>query len=413
MTDWLPVLLALLAGVVIGITWNISRRGPLGGAAIVSKSTIKRTNGKRGITGGIGNTITDNLGNRYFRGINYLLNEQPDKALEVFLELAEVTPETVETHLSLGNLFRRRGEMDNAIRCHQNIIKQTELSAEERNHALLELGEDYLRAGLLDRAEELFSTLAEQEIATQTALQRLLNIFQQEHEWESAIKVAQQLQRVSGQSCQSMIAHFYCELATEQRQAGNKQAAAQLLKQAEQVDSRCARLWILRAELAMEDQQYPQAADYYRQSSAVDPDCLPLILQELISAYRHAGKLTEAEQFLSDWLRENTDTSAVIAAVELTREQQGVGDANQFLLRELKRQPTVGKMRALLQLSQKDNNQSFPLLDVFSQLSDSLKEYENGYQCRVCGLEGHTHHWHCPSCRSWNSTLPVRGILGQ
>lgn len=413
MTDWLPVLLAFLAGIavaiVIGLAWGVSRRKFSVNPLATAQTNIKAAIGKRGI----GQKITDSIDNHYFRGINYLLNEQPDKALEVFLELAEVTPETVETHLSLGNLFRRRGEMDNAIRCHQNIINQTELSAEERNHALLELGEDYLRAGLLDRAEELFASLAEQEIATQTALQRLLNIFQQEHEWESAIKVAQQLQRVSGQSCQSMIAHFYCELATEQRQIGDKHAAGQLLQQAEQVDPGCARLWILRAELATKNQQYEQAVIYYRQSCAVDPDCLPLVLQDLIHAYRQAGNLSEAEQFLSQWLRENTDTSAVIAAVELTREQQGVGDANRFLLRELKRQPTVGKMRALLQLSQNDDSQNFPLLDVFSQLSDSLREYENGYQCRVCGLEGHTHHWHCPSCRSWNTTLPVRGILGQ
>lgn len=405
MTDWLPVLLALIAGAALGMLITHRRWFPRNKdmSAMADNRRSGKSSGK----------LVDNIGNHYFRGINYLLNEQPDKALEVFLQLAEVTPETVETHLSLGNLFRRRGEMDNAIRCHQNIIKQTELSTEERNHALLELGEDYLRAGLLDRAEELFATLAEQEIATRTALQRLLNIFQQEHEWQSAIKVAQQLQRVTGDSSQTMIAHFYCELASEQHQGGDQQAALQLLKQAEQADPRCARLWIQRARLATENGRHERAVAHYRQACEVDPDCLPLVLDTLIDAYRQAGQLPQAEQFLSEWLRDNTDTSAVIAAVELTREQQGVNDANQFLLRELKRQPTVGKMRALLQLSEADNTRGFPLLDVFSQLSDSLREYENGYQCRVCGLDGHTHHWHCPSCRSWNTTLPVRGILGQ
>ncbi len=398
MSDWLLVLLALLAGAALGML-------------IPHRRWYSRNRHATSAAGG--KSLTDNLGNRYFRGINYLLNEQPDKALEVFLQLAEVTPETVETHLSLGNLFRRRGEMDNAIRCHQNIINQPELSAEERNHALLELGEDYLRAGLLDRAEDLFSSLAEQQIATRTSLQRLLNIFQQEHEWQSAIQVARQLQRVSGEAYQPMIAHFYCELASEQRHAGHQAAAREFLEQARQVDPDCARLWIEHAYLATGDGQHDQAVRHYVRACQVDPDCLPLVLDALIAAYRQAGKVAEAEQFLHTWLADNSDTSAVIAAVRLTHEQQGAEQANKFLLRELKRQPTVGKMRALLQLSSAEDARSFPLLDVFSQLSESLRAYENGYQCRVCGLQGHTHHWHCPSCRSWNTTLPVRGILGE
>ncbi len=398
MNEWLPVLLALSAGIALGLL--ITPRRWLS----QNKRTTAVADSKQ---------LSDNLGNRYFRGINYLLNEQPDKALEVFLQLAEVTPETVETHLSLGNLFRRRGEMDNAIRCHQNIINQTELSVEERNHALLELGEDYLRAGLLDRAEELFSTLAAQEISTQTALLRLLNIFQQEHEWQSAIRVAQQLQRVSGESNQAMVAHFYCELASEQRQAGQQQAVMELLEQAAQADPQCARLWIQRAQLATENNQSDAAIEYYSKACAIDQDCLSLVLEALINAYRQAGKLDQAEQFLTGWLHNYTDTSAVIAAVELIQEQHGIDQASEFLLDELKRKPTAGKMRALLQLTTTDSTHNFPLLDVFGQLSDSLREHENGYQCRVCGLEGHTHHWHCPSCRSWNTTLPVRGILGE
>lgn len=402
MTDWLPVLLALCTGIVIGaaLIW-------------VLKSRLKSTLSKQ-TTGIIADRrLTDNLGNRYFRGINYLLNEQPDKALEVFLQLAEVTPQTVETHLSLGNLFRRRGEMDNAIRCHQNIIKQTELSSEERNHALLELGEDYLRAGLLDRAEELFSTLAEQEIATQTALQRLLNIFQQEHEWQSAIRVAQQLQRVTGECCQTIIAHFYCELAEEQRQEGNKTEAHQLLELAALANPECARLWILRAELASKNNLHDQAVEHYCQACKVNPDCLPLALAPLMNAFKQADMAEAAEHFLSAWLVNNTDTSAVIAYVALVGQSTNLKDANQFLQNQLKRQPTVGKMRALVQLSNVGDEQLVPLLEVFNQLSESLREYENGYQCRVCGLEGHTQHWHCPSCRSWDTTLPIRGILGE
>jgi hypothetical protein len=135
---------------------------------------------------------------QYFQGLNYLLNEQPDKAIQVFLELAEVNQETVETHMALGNLFRRRGEVDRAIRFHQNIIAKHGLQPEQRTQALLELGEDYMRAGLLDRAERLFSELIETDAHTPSALRSLLDIYQQEKDWDKALEQAQRLEQVTG-----------------------------------------------------------------------------------------------------------------------------------------------------------------------------------------------------------------------
>src|SRR3972149_1945846 len=153
------------------------------------------------------------LPSAYFTGLNFLLNEQPDKAIEVFIRVLEVNSDTVETHLALGNLFRRRGEVERAIRIHQNLIARPTLDKEQRSHALMELGQDYFKAGLFDRAENLFLELAEIQAHSEQALKLLLHIYQQEKEWEKAIDVTRKLAPITGKIMDENIAHFYCELA--------------------------------------------------------------------------------------------------------------------------------------------------------------------------------------------------------
>src|SRR5215470_5981560 len=172
------------------------------------------------------------LSSSYFRGLNYLLNEQPDKAIEVFLKLAEFNRDTVETHLALGNLFRRRGEVDRAIRVHQHLIARPNLSNDEKTVALLELGEDYMRAGLLDRAETLFSDLVAMDAHVPSALRHLISIYQHEKDWSKAIDHARRLERISGESEGAVIAQFHCEQAEQERNARNFTAAHKHLEEA-------------------------------------------------------------------------------------------------------------------------------------------------------------------------------------
>ena len=148
----------------------------------------------------------------YFKGLNFLLNEQPDKAIEAFIEVVKVDPQTVELHFALGSLFRRRGEVDRAIRMHQNLVERTDLQEEQKLTALFELAQDYLKAGLLDRAEELFLKL-EGTTHAEAALNFLLEIYEQEKDWQKAIDIAQKLESVTGRSHQKEIANFFCELA--------------------------------------------------------------------------------------------------------------------------------------------------------------------------------------------------------
>src|SRR3990172_4271983 len=185
------------------------------------------------------------LPSAYFTGLNFLLNEQPDKAIEVFIRVLEVNSDTVETHLALGNLFRRRGEVERAIRIHQNLIARPTLDKEQRSQALLELGQDYFKAGLFDRAENLFLELAEIRAHSEQALRLLLHIYQQEKEWEKAISVVRKLARVSGRNMNSMIAHFYCELAEQDIARSNHPSARDRLGQALAADGECVRASIL------------------------------------------------------------------------------------------------------------------------------------------------------------------------
>jgi lipopolysaccharide biosynthesis regulator YciM len=181
---------------------------------ILAKSTTSRGERKR----------NRNFSNRYFQGLNYLLDEQPDKAIAVFIEMAEVTADTVETHLALGSLFRRRGEVERAIRVHQNIISKPGLDERQKTRALLELGEDYMRAGLFDRAENLFKELTERESHTPSALRHLLDIYQQEKDWQQALQQAQQLEAVTDEKMGLVMAHFCCEMAEMDLQADNPAA---------------------------------------------------------------------------------------------------------------------------------------------------------------------------------------------
>jgi len=172
----------------------------------------------------------------YFKGLNFVLNEQPDKAIEVFIRMLEVDSETVETHLALGNLFRRRGEVDRAIRIHQNLIARPTLSREQRTHAVLELGMDYMRSGLLDRAEGLFLELIDSGSHLNQAYTELLEVYQQEKDWERAINIARKLEAVSVDSSSSIIAQFYCEGADAALKEGNVRVVKEQLRRAMRFD---------------------------------------------------------------------------------------------------------------------------------------------------------------------------------
>ena len=239
------------------------------------------------------------LPSAYFKGLNFLLNEQPDKAIEVFIRVLEVNSETVETHLALGNLFRRRGEVERAIRIHQNLIARPTLDKEQRSLALLELGQDYLKAGLFDRAENLFLELAEIRVHSEQALKLLLHIYQQEKEWEKAVSVARKLVRASGKNMDDTIAHFYCELADQEYMRKNYSTARDHLKKALAADDKCVRASMLLGDIDALEGNHGAAIAHWQQIEQQDIHYLGEVAGRIAEGY----KQLQDEQGLYDYFR--------------------------------------------------------------------------------------------------------------
>src|SRR5210317_210073 len=260
---------------------------------------------------------------QYFQGLNYLLNEQPDKAIQVFLELAEVNQDTVETHMALGSLFRRRGEVDRAIRFHQNIIAKPGLGSEQRTQALLELGEDYMRAGLLDRAERLFSELIETDAHTPSALRSLLEIYQQEKDWEKALEQAQRLEQVSGEHMGNVMAQFSCELAENAMSENDREAARRHLRKARRNDPKCVRARFLLADIASLEDDAEGALDLYEEIAELDADYIPELLDDYRAAATAAGAMQRYRDKLEEWANRYKGISLILRLADFIASERG------------------------------------------------------------------------------------------
>ena len=351
----------------------------------------------------------------YFRGLNYLLNEQQDKAIEVFLRLAEVNQDTVETHYALGNLFRRRGEVDRAIRCHQNIIAKPALTERQRTRALLELGEDYMRAGLLDRAERLFSELVENDAHTPSALQHLLDIYQQEKDWPKAIYIARQLAQTEyQQNMGPVIGNYYCVLAEKSVAGKDYDEARGLLRQARQYHPDSVRACLIEAQLAEQHQQWGLAAKTYLQAFECDQECLPEILPAILKSYQNDSREQEIPELLDRLLEQTNGITPVIARAKIYQENEGRDAASEFLISHLRRHPSVRGLACLIDINSGGGIYNEPdNRDILSELTRQLLENQPVYRCIQCGFSGQQQHWQCPSCKSWETTRRIRGVTGE
>lgn len=354
------------------------------------------------------------LSSDYFRGLNYLLNEQQDKAIEVFLKLAEYNRDTLETHLALGNLFRRRGEVDRAIRVHQHLVSRPNLSDEMKTVALLELGEDYMRAGLLDRAETLFSDLVAMDAHAPSALRHLVAIYQHERDWHKAIEHARRLEAMTGESEAATVAHFYCELTEQSRQHGARQEARGYLEKAFEAQGDCVRAFMLKAQMEADEGDHAAAVDTYEQAVACDVAFVPEILGPLLRSYEASGQRPRAERFLQDLLSRYQGISPVLALARLYRERDGERAATEFLIAQLRQRPSVRGLMALIDASMDrltgEPRESFLIL---RDLAHKLQEGQAMYRCSRCGFGAKAHHWQCPSCKSWGTVRPIHGVANE
>ncbi len=354
------------------------------------------------------------LSSSYFRGLNYLLNEQPDKAIEVFLKLAEFNRDTVETHLALGNLFRRRGEVDRAIRVHQHLIARPNLSNEEKTVAMLELGEDYMRAGLLDRAETLFADLVAIDAHVPSALRHLINIYQHEKDWAKAIEHARRLEATNGESEGPMIAQFYCELAEQARNAKNFSAAQEQLEHAFESQPECVRAYIVLGRIEAQQGNLDAAAQAFERVAVLDADYVPEILPPLLDCYAKLQQMGRAEKFLVEIIERSQGISPVIALSKLYARTRGDEAAIEFLTRQLRQRPSVRGLMTLISASlDSSSGDARENLLILQDLTRKLVEGQAMYRCNKCGFGAKSHHWQCPSCKTWGSVRPIHGVAGE
>lgn len=366
-----------------------------------------------------GSSVNDDRGGTdipsdYLKGMNYLLNEQPDKAIDTFIQMLDVDSNTVETHLALGGLFRRRGEVDRAIRIHQNLIARPTLSKDERIQALYELGQDYMRAGLLDRAETLLSELADSEQRHYSALKLLLDIYQQEKEWQKAIQVAKKYEIRTGESLSVNIAQFYCELAEQIRAAGEPLRALKFLKKALNEDRNCVRASLLEADIefvAGDGKSALRAAQRVEQQDpAFISEALPLIKR----CYQNSARMLDFNRYLQRLLAEHSCIAVVLELVELVRDDKGDEAAEEFVTNFLRHTPSVFGIERLIELNlERVNAEVKDKLLVLKQVTGDILKNKPIYQCHHCGFNGRTLHWQCPGCKGWNTVKPVQGTEGK
>jgi lipopolysaccharide biosynthesis regulator YciM len=354
-----------------------------------------------------------NFSNRYFQGLNYLLDEQPDKAIAVFIEMAEVTADTVETHLALGSLFRRRGEVERAIRVHQNIISKPDLEQSQKTRALLELGEDYMRAGLFDRAENLFNELIERDSQAPSALRHLLDIYQQEKDWEKALEQARQLDAVTEEDMGLVMAHFCCEMAEADLQENRLTSARKHLRQARRYFPEIVRARLVLARIAVQQEMYSEALDVFEEIAQMEMEYIHNILQEYLDCAEKADEFPRALSNMEAWIENYDGISLLLSLTRVIKQQQGLEAATHYLAEALTRRPSVKGLDYLIELKLEGGPDTESGDEILRAVAQKLLARQPSYRCTHCGYAGHSHHWQCPSCKSWSTTRIIRGVLGE
>jgi lipopolysaccharide biosynthesis regulator YciM len=370
---------------------------------VLAKSTTSRGERKR----------NRNFSNRYFQGLNYLLDEQPDKAIAVFIEMAEVTADTIETHLALGSLFRRRGEVERAIRVHQNIISKPGLDERQKTRALLELGEDYMRAGLFDRAENLFKELTQRESHTPSALRHLLDIYQQEKDWQQALQQAQQLEAVTDEKMGLVMAHFCCEMAEIDLSENKPAAARKHLRQARRYFPESIRARFILARIATQQEMFTEVLDVYEEIAGMDMEYIHELLPAYLENARNANAFPRALESMENWITEYDGISLLLSQTSVIRDAQGLEPATLYLAEALTRRPSVKGLDRLIELKLEGGPETESGDEILRAVALKLLARQPSYRCTHCGYAGHSHHWQCPSCKSWSTTRIIRGVLGE
>jgi lipopolysaccharide assembly protein B len=356
----------------------------------------------------------NNLPRDYLIGLNFLLNEETDKAVDIFIKMLEVDSDTVETHLAVGKLFRRRGEVDRAIRIHQNLIARPQLEKIYREQSLFELGQDYLSAGMLDRAERIFLESVNAKSHSAQALKILIDIYQQEKDWENAVQIAQKYEAVTRQTMQPVIAHYYCELGEIAYGKGQLDKATTYFEKACSADASCVRASLLQAKILMEAGDYKTALKSLKKIQAQNPDYLSEAIELLASCYEKLNEEDKLVVYLKQLLDDYPRVPVALILAERIRKHKGDKVAASFVADYVRRYPSLRGIYTFVNIYISNaEGRAKEDLHILQNLMKKLLATKPDYKCRSCGFSGKSLHWQCPGCRQWSTILPIYSLEGE
>jgi lipopolysaccharide assembly protein B len=329
----------------------------------------------------------------YLTGLDYLVTEQPDRALDMFLKLMDANADTIETHFALGSLYRRRGEVERAIRIHQNLLARAALAPEHREQALLALAQDYLRAGLLDRAEGLFQQVSEVPRLRASALDALRLVYERQHDWQQALGAYRQLARIKAAPPRVVAAHYLCELATLAIERGDTMDARRLLREARDEATPFPRAALLRAQIAERDAQPDLAVRLLRQALTQSPELLQDELPHLLKLVQPQARDTVLAELVAQAASRDFSELKRLVFAAIAADLVGAEPLRHSIETVFSQDPT-------LQAVWRAGPAHF---ESTAHEIGALLAHAEKYRCNECGFSGRSFYWHCPACHSWDT----------
>lgn len=342
----------------------------------------------------------------YFKGLNFLIKEQHDKAIEAFIEAVKINSESLELHFALGSLFRLRGEIDRAIHLHHNLLERPQLSDIQRFAIMAELAQDYLKAGLFDRAEELFRALCASPTYHQPALRSLLDIYIRERDWTRAIETAAELERASGVRFHKEIAQFHCELAVEAAAAVGVEQAKKHLVEALAANSECVRATVMLGDMEAAAGARLEAIATWKRIEQQKPQYLGLVASRLLENYTTQDKTSEGLELLKMWMEKYSLPSILNIIYEATLKHEGADAAAKLARTELIRKPSLNILDRLLQAREIEKSGEESDVGLIKNTVHHFLGNTRSYCCGQCGFRARQYYWQCPGCNHWESFPP-------
>ena len=349
---------------------------------------------------------SDRFSESYARGLNYLLSDDSDSAIKIFTDLIEVNKETIEIHIALGNLFRSKGEVDRAIKVHQNLLARPNLTKKQRHMAISELASDYLKAGLLDRAEKLYREMIELKSDALEAYRRLLDLYITEKSWQEAVDCAQELYQKGESEAGVVLSQCLCEIGSSAIESGNNRLARKSLDRAVEVDAACVRASLLLVQLNLNTDRDTDAKRIFQRLVRQNPEYMGLYIEPAGNIFINKEPRVYQE-FLQDQYKQHPSTRLAMALLEHYANNNEIGKAREFLSDILHQSPSFEAFEFALRFLKSNPDQLGETWETMSVFLKNLQSRKSEFSCSRCGYESHAIQWLCPSCRNWASMKPV------